>query len=178
MAEWRVCWGYPDYEISDEGEMRRRVAFRSFPAGMIKRPMKHPRGYLCFGVSKTRRELAHRLVALTFIGQPPTDMHEVAHNDGCRTNNRASNLRWALPIENQADRRVHGTHLEGDKAPFRKTDSNAVSEIRKLYAAGGVPYRGGAVTMQRLADEYGLSVAQISRIVNARQWQSTRTATS
>ena len=36
----------------------------------------------------------------------------------------------------------------------------------------GVRFRGGSVTMQNLADLHGVSVAQISRIVNGKQWLS------
>lgn len=178
MTEWRACVGYADYEISDDGQLRRRVAFRAFPAGMMKKPLPHPRGYICYGVGKARKELAHRLVALTFIGPPPSDRHEVAHNDGCRTNNRAANLRWALPAENQADRKLHGTYLHGDTATSNKITSADVAEIRRRYAQSGIRYRGGAVTMEDLATEFGVSQAQISRIVNGRQWHSTPTATS
>lgn len=178
MTEWRVCVGAADYEISDDGQLRRRVAFRNLPAGRLKKPIRHPNGYVAFGIGHDRKELAHRLVALTFLGPPPSDKHEVAHNDGCRTNNRVSNLRWALPAENQADRKLHGTYRHGESASSTKITSADVAEIRRRYAQSGVRYRGGAVTMEDLAAEFGVSQAQISRIVNGRQWHSIQTASS
>ncbi|AXV72811.1 hypothetical protein CJO75_01120 [Ralstonia solanacearum] len=51
----------------------------------------------------------HRLVALTFLGPPPSRQHEVAHNDGNRANNIVTNLRWATHAENVADTFRHGT---------------------------------------------------------------------
>lgn len=57
---------------------------------------------------KSKRCAVHRLVAVTFIGDPPTDHHLVAHGDGVRSNNRISNLRWATPAENYQDSIRHG----------------------------------------------------------------------
>lgn len=58
---------------------------------------------------RSKRIAVHRLVALAFLGAPPTNKHQVAHNDGRPSNNCARNLRWATPKENQADRLLHGT---------------------------------------------------------------------
>lgn len=96
----------------------------------------------------------------------------MAHNDGSRTNNHYKNLRWATPKENQADRRVHGTHLAGSNVPTSKLTEAQVAAIAADYQAQGIRYRGGKITMQNLADQYGVSLAQISRIVNGKQWLS------
>lgn len=45
-----------------------------------------------------------------------------------------------------------------------------VATIKAEYERGGKRYTGGAVTMQQLADTYGISIAQVSRIVNGKQW--------
>jgi hypothetical protein len=42
----------------------------------------------------------HRLVALTYIGEPPTAKHEIDHIDGNKGNNHYSNLRWCTHSEN------------------------------------------------------------------------------
>lgn len=178
MTEWRTCVGYPDYEISDDGQLRRRVAFRNLLVGMIKKAQRHSRGYLYYALGHDKKELAHRLVAMAFIGAPPSDRHEVAHNDGSRTNNRAPNLRWALPAENQADRLLHGTDACGAKSMTAKIGSREAREIVSEYARGGRRYVGGAVTMREIADRHGISIAQVSRIVNGRRWRQTLSATS
>lgn len=178
MIEWRTCVGYPDYEISNDGQLRRRVAFRNLPVGMIKKAQRHSRGYLYYALGHDKKELAHRLVAMTFIGPPPSDRHEVAHNDGSRTNNVASNLRWALPTENQADRMLHGTDACGAKSMTAKIGAQEARSIVSEYAMGGQRYVGGAVTMQEIADRHGISIAQVSRIVNGRRWQQALSATS
>lgn len=178
MTEWRVCVGYPDYEVSDDGQLRRRVSFRNLPAGMAKKAQRHSRGYLYYALGHEKKELAHRLVAMAFIGPPPSDLHEVAHNDGSRTNNRASNLRWALPAENQADRLRHGTDACGEKSKAAKIGAQEARSIISEYANGGRRYVGGAVTMREIADRHGISIAQVSRIVNGSRWQQALSATS
>lgn len=174
--EWRVAPGFENYEVSEFGDVRRRVAGGTYPAGYQLTPKPHQRGYRYFILrqdGKDKTMLAHRLVALAFLGQPPSDKHEVAHNDGNRTNNAVSNLRWATAAENQADRKRHGTFHEGEQCGSSKLTAQDVEAIRSAYRGGGTPHcRGGAVTMQALADRHGVSLAQISRVVNAKHWRS------
>ena len=124
---------------------------------------------------KTISKLAHVLVAEAFLGPRPTSEHEVAHNDGVRTNNSVANLRWATPRENSADQVKHGTRVWGDKHYGSKLTNEQADQIRREYAAGGKPYVGGSVTMQALADRYGVRVGAISRIIRNKRrvdpWQ-------
>ena len=57
----------------------------------------------------------HRLVALAFIGPPPSPKHEVCHNDGNPANNAVGNLRWDTRSENVLDQVRHGTHVQARK---------------------------------------------------------------
>lgn len=162
MEEWRRVPSFPAYEVSSEGRLRRD--------GRVKAPIRHPRGYVSYGIGKRDKQLAHRLVCEAFHGPPPTVKHEVAHNNGRRDDNRAENVRWATPLENQADRKQHGTYMTGEQCSWVvKLSDVQVREIRAEYAAKGKPHVGGEVTMQALADRYGVSIAQISRVVNGRQ---------
>lgn len=45
-------------------------------------------------------ELVHRIVAVAFLGEPPTNQHVVDHIDTNRKNNRPENLRWLTKLEN------------------------------------------------------------------------------
>ena len=45
-------------------------------------------------------ESVHRIVAVAFIGEPPTAQHVVDHIDTNRQNNRPENLRWVTKLEN------------------------------------------------------------------------------
>jgi hypothetical protein len=60
------------------------------------------------GDGGTVRLYLHRVVCTMFHGQQP-DGAEVCHNDGVRTNNAASNLRWGTRRENHQDSVSHGT---------------------------------------------------------------------
>jgi hypothetical protein len=167
--EWRAIPGYPEHEVSERGDVRRAVNSRKYRAGYMLKPKPHARGYIVYSLNNVDA-LAHRLVALAFLGAPPSEAHEVAHNDGTRTNNDWRNIRWSLPADNQADRLRHGTALLGERAPSAKVTDDQAERIRRAYAAGGKRYtRSGAVTMQALADQFGISVAQVSRIVNRKQ---------
>lgn len=171
-TEWKPSRLFPDYEVSTDGRVRRLTrGGRRYPIGYELKAKPHQRGYLVYCLSRDGKEcmvLAHRLVALEWIGEPPTSEHEVAHNDGSRTNNAVSNLRWATPAENQYDRRRHGTFQCGEAAASTKISDQAVAAIRAAYSKGGKRYAGGEVTMGDLAAQHGVSVAQISRIVNGK----------
>ena len=52
-------------------------------------------GYMYIG-----NERIHRIVAIVFIGEPPTPQHVVDHIDTNRRNNRPENLRWVTKLEN------------------------------------------------------------------------------
>ncbi len=113
-----------------------------------------------------RRCLLHRLIALAFLGPPPTPGHtDAAHKDGNPSNNLLSNLRWATHRSNQMDMRIHGTMQDGEKCCTAKLTEADVQEIR------AISQREGRGSGRRLSKRYGISPAQISRIVNRHRWK-------
>lgn len=72
----------------------------------------------------------HRLMAIAFIGPPPSPRSEVRHRDGVRSNCRLGNLRWGTRLENQADKVAHGNSCRGTENVGAKLTSSAVIEIR------------------------------------------------
>jgi len=117
--EWKGVLNFPDYEVSEDGRVRRTTDLHmplggiSRPAGTELKPKRWNRHkYLLYRLHKngnTRSVYAHRLVAETFLGLPPFPKAEVAHGDGNRLNNHVSNLRWATHLENIQDAVRHGT---------------------------------------------------------------------
>lgn len=107
MTEWRAAPGLPGFEVSEAGEVRRWVATSASMA-----PLAFPKlvpcrlghnGYRKFNVVKDGKlgtADLHRILALAFLGAPPTAKHHVDHIDGDRTNNALSNLRWVSPRQN------------------------------------------------------------------------------
>jgi hypothetical protein len=71
-------------------------------------------------------------------------------------------LRWATPVENEADKRSHGTHLRGGLCGASKLTESQVLDIRRRVAAGD--------SQGAIAREYGVSQPAISRIMKRENW--------
>jgi hypothetical protein len=160
--EWRPV-AEPDfedlYEASSWGRLRRKAT------GYILKPCKHPRGYrlaIFSGRGIRRTILIHRVVLMTFAGLPGLDQ-ETRHLNGDRTDNRLENLAWGTSVENEVDKKHHGTVLNGAKNPMTKLEEQQVREIIRRYANGE--------SQRTLAAAYGVAQPQISRIVTKKRWQ-------
>lgn len=155
--EWRDVLGFDGYQVSSFGRVRgpRRIL----------NPVLTQYGYhqvtLCNNGKKYTR-FVHRLVAVAFLGPPPSEEHDVAHGNGDKTFNAYPNLRWATPKENHADKERHGTSHRGTRHPLAKLSDGSVRAVRKLFARG--------VQQKELAQFYGVSRRAINNIVNRRTW--------
>lgn len=164
MTEWRPSPVYPElYEVSECGQVRRIVTSRGTRAGHVLRgciTVGYRRYDLYCGDGIPSHQLAHRLVCQAWHGPPPSDRHEVAHNDGNRLNSHYSNLRWATPVENQADRVKHGTHLRGERAAAAKLTAADVLKIRSDSRPYGL-----------ICAEFGVVKSTVSEIKNGKKWR-------
>lgn len=110
------------YEVSEFGDVRSvdRVVYAVDPhtrelrprhySGKVLRPKAGKNGYLNVVLSKggNRRCFhVHVLVARAFHGPPPGVLQWVLHRDGDARNNRADNLYYHTPTQNQLDRYRH-----------------------------------------------------------------------
>lgn len=135
---WLRLPGYPGYWISTHGRVQSQ--FR-----ILKPWLKCGYHYVSLSVDGhvTRRPI-HRLVLTTFLGDPPPD-HEACHNNGDRTDNRLTNLRWGTRSDNSLDAVHHGTHNNASKThcpqghPYNTTNTyrrpNGFRECRTCRAA-------------------------------------------
>jgi hypothetical protein len=95
--------GYPDYYITDSGEVYSRNMYNN-PNGRIKKikPIKYKTGYFYVTIingDKHRTVGIHRLVAEAFIPNPE-NKPQVNHKNGIKTDNSIVNLEWCTSAEN------------------------------------------------------------------------------
>lgn len=166
MTEWRDIPGYPGYQASNEGSVRRIRACRN---GWRPRELKgyvNKLGYVALGIMIDGKRIAvhaHRLVALAFHGEPPTPEHEVAHGDGDGLNNRPDNLRWATRKENAADRRKHGRDTIGERHGMARLTE---TDVRRIFALASAH-----VDQRLIAKCFGIHQAQVHRIYSGKSWK-------
>lgn len=166
--EWRKVPGFPAYSVSSLGRVRRDWAAQGTQPGRILKPQPdrvgYPIVYLSIAQQHFRRPV-HRLVALAFIGEPPTPKHEVAHGDGVKTNNAPSNLRWATKRENEADKLLHGSR-RGDGKHCRKMGAGDRRRI-EIMRAYGASYR-------KISEAIGLSVTAVGDYFRGKTYADVR----
>jgi hypothetical protein len=96
---WRAISGYPDYQVSDIGRVRKTTTWKISKISVGKH------GYAVVGLCYERKwkiHLVHRLVAFAFVDNP-NDKTYIDHRDRCKTNNFATNLRWCSNGENMCN---------------------------------------------------------------------------
>jgi hypothetical protein len=172
--EWRWVPGWEGfYEVSNYGSVRsvdRLITWEtrlgpraSMLTGKPRSPTIGTDGYLHVTLSRPgpkRENLAvHRLVALAFLGPPPPGS-EVCHNDGVRTNNKISNLRWGTRASNFADKLAHGTAGMGPKHPMAKLSEEEALLVLRSSDSGIA-----------LAARLGVSPNTIYDIRGRRSWR-------
>jgi hypothetical protein len=162
--EWRRCEKFPDYEVSEFGDVRRCVDGVTRKSGFILSGSVNQDGYRAFILrrdGRSRHVLAHQLVAQAFYGAKPSEGHQVAHWDGDRLNNYYRNLRWATVLENQQDAARHGSR-KGEKQASSVLTDNTVREARRRAKSGE--------TVTKLSKIYGVSTAALSSAVRGKTW--------
>lgn len=119
-GEWRQIPDYPRYEVSSLGYVRRRSEGHRLTAGPLLKPHRKQRGHLTVSVyrdgGRQWRADVHRLVALAFLGPPPSSEHMICHRNGWGEDCRPSNLYWGTVADNRADERRH--RIEGKQPGF------------------------------------------------------------
>jgi hypothetical protein len=109
---WVVLPDFPNYEVSDQGMVRR-------VGGELRRLIQHRSGYMQVQVRNDRgpsTKLVHRLVAAAFLPAVP-GCEFVDHRDSDKTNNAVSNLRWVDLSTNSKPKRVRGKTASARPVP-------------------------------------------------------------
>lgn len=113
MSNWKIIKDYPNYAISDKGEVKSLPRKSEKGTRVKERILKHdvsPSGYhrvsLCDG-KNVKRFLVHRLVAEAFIPNPLNKPH-INHKDNNPYNNTVNNLEWVSHSENMVHAEKQG----------------------------------------------------------------------
>jgi len=176
QERWAPVVGYEGlYEVSDIGRVRsiprvtaggRHGALRR-RAGKLRSLNVGSNGYAVVTLSRDGREATksvHRLVAAAFLPPPPSG-RVVNHKNGVKADNRASNLEWATPSENNLHSYRAGlSNAKGSANGQSKLTEAAVVAIRARLSCGE--------KQPVIAAAFGVHRRTVSDIARGKTWQS------
>ena len=157
MEEYKVINGFPNYEISTQGRVRR------IKSGKYLKPfLLSANNYfavdLCMN-GKIQRMTIHRLVAINFLDNIE-GKEQVNHINGVKTDNTLSNLEWNTRSENQLHSiKIGLRHTRGENNSQSKLTTKLVLRIlndNRKYL--------------EIAADYGVSIPTISNIKTGYSW--------
>jgi hypothetical protein len=159
--EWRILPRCPNYAVSSLGRVMRIAGGKGARIGRVLRQFHHSAGYWQVTLHDRGQSaaLVHQLVCEAFHGPRPTPEHEVAHEDGCRTNARASNLSWKTCAGNKADMLRHGTARLGEKNNLTKFSADVVRAVRSATGS-----------CREIGLRFGMSPQNVNRIQRRELW--------
>ncbi len=159
MTRVRITPEYPGLVISDDGRIQG-------PSGKWLKPVIDQDGYHRVSVKingKWYPRGIHAIVCAAFHGPAPTPEHHAAHRNDVKSDNRAENIRWATPAENNgSDRNRNGHTARGEISGNAKLTEEIVKKIRIEHAAG--------VSISELSRTYGVARSTICRIYARKTW--------
>lgn len=151
--------GFPRYEVSCLGFVRLvgsdKPLTPTLRSGNLRVGFVDKFGYVV-------NHPIHRLVASAFLGMPGFAGAQIDHNDGNRTNNRVTNLRWASVLEQRVGRLRSPPRPQDRKTTTAKLDEREVLDIRVRLA--------NRDKQNNIAEDYGVSRSVISAIKCNRAW--------
>lgn len=139
---WKTIPGYPCYEVSNLGKVRRITSpnHRGFvlKGRTLKQKPDH-NGYLgvhLYACGKGKRFPVHRIVAKVFIPNP-YEKPAINHIDCVVTNNRVENLEWCTLKENMQHARNLGMCTAHHTKPIVQINHSGdiIAEYESIHAA-------------------------------------------
>jgi len=158
---------YPAYSVTENGEVYRTYYDhnRNIPAPKRMKTYLNRDGYeklaICYHGVRSCVSV-HTMVLLAFAGEPPP-LHEGAHINGKRSDNRSCNLMWATPKVNHSHLKIHGTSVNGEKNGNSKLTVQQVMAIKQKLKDG--------LRITDIARLYLVTNATISAIKRGLCWQ-------
>ncbi|MEM8719010.1 MAG: NUMOD4 domain-containing protein [Cyanobacteria bacterium P01_G01_bin.39] len=144
--------GYEGYEVSNLGNVW------SKKTNKILKPYQTQKGYLTVGFwlnGKKKRLSIHRLVAKAFLPNP-NNLPEVNHINGCKTDNRVTNLEWSSGGANVSHAYRIGLRQS-------KLSESEVEQILQQLEQG--------LTQRKLGNKFNVSHSTIGEINRGKIWR-------
>jgi hypothetical protein len=136
--------------------------------GKIRTLTENPSGYQYVPLKDESGEKAnhyvHRLVAEAFVHEGREVTEVVRHRNDIPSDNVHTNLLWGTHGDNVADKVSRDRQQKGVDVPQSILNDEAVSAIRSEYAAGGV-------TMEKLAEQHGVTRSNVSNVISRKTWK-------
>jgi len=132
MEIWKTIPGFENYQISNYGNVKSITRFVVlYHGGVCQKPERllkqqnDKQGYKVVTLKQNgiqKNKTIHRLVATIFINNP-SNLPEVNHEDGIKSNNHYSNLTWCTRLENQNHAVLNGLITPASTETLRNSHS-------------------------------------------------------
>ena len=173
MSEWRQISEFPDYKVSERGDVMRVNGGQGAVLGKILTwHTQTATGYANVRLRKDGASVGvnvHKLVSRAFLGAMPEGL-QVRHLDGCKLNNHFSNLKYGTASENAQDKVSHGRSMYGVRNSHAKIDFETAEQIRMLLGKG--------IGAKSIAKMCSLSESTVFRIGSGVYWKPEREKSS
>ena len=154
---WKSLPDYEErYEVSDLGRVRVKRTKKIRAQHLV--PHHGYSQVVLWDGSSYKTFWAHRLVLLTFVGEPASEC-ETLHLNGVRHDNRLVNLRWGTRTENLATRRIAYGVAHGNAS----LTPDLVRDIRNRLAK--------KQSKTQIAKELGVGYGAVRGVAEGRTWK-------
>jgi hypothetical protein len=164
MYELKEIPGFENYFIDNEGNVfSNKLIGKSKKRNFKQLKTQMFNGYSTVSLYKESSQksyFVHRLVALTFLGEPSSPDLVVNHKDGNKLNNVLENLEWVTQKEN-----VH--HYYSVLSPEKHKKEDESNSIKKEFEHKIICVETGVIfdSQVSVAKNYGVSRAAISKAI-------------
>ena len=167
MEEWKIIEDYPNYSISNIGNIKNNKT------GKFLKPSINLDGYLQLNLCNDGKRKAyrfHRLLALTFL-QKIEGKNIVDHIDRNKLNNSLDNLRWVSISENNRNiNKKNGTLSIYRGVSFHKINNKFISSIKinnkTIYLGRYKTEKEAAIAYNNYIIENNVSCAILNNITD------------
>ena len=163
-VSYREIPGHPGYQVGDDGSVwsKWRRGHGGIGTSWHRLRPQRQNGNFTVMLGRDYQLIVSRIVLEAFVGPCPQGLVACHYPDRDPANNALSNLRWDTWLNNMADRDKHGTTVKGEKVWCSKLTSDEVLAIRAEHATG-------EVTLQHLAEKYGMSSKSVIHDIGRRK---------